>query len=240
MNIFQLQERSSILNPGEIHVYHAFQDASPARIKGLKDVLTGDEIERANRFKFEKDHNSYVVARSLLRYLLSSYLDKEPGEIDIKYNQYGKPEIASDAKLRFNVSHSGGIALYGFAYEREIGVDVEENRPYRNSINIVERFFSKAESGEFSRIDDSLKEKVFWQCWTRKEAYIKAVGLGLSLPLDTFSILPLSGGSPSIIDGNNLSERWSVRDIDIHDGYSASIAVEQMDFDVKICKVDID
>src|SRR5207245_9098248 len=132
------------------------------------------------------DRHHYIAVRELLRSILCKYLAKEPGQLRFSYNPYGKPELASPADsgaLRFNLAHSRGLALYAFTRRRQIGIDVEMIRPDFATEEIAARFFSPAEIAVLRSLPRELQPLAFFSCCTRQEAFIKARGMGLSLPL---------------------------------------------------------
>src|SRR5258708_7381983 len=140
----------------------------------MRALLSQDELNRASRFHFEKDRTAFILARGFLRTMLGRYLDGE--EVHFVYGSYGKPAL-DRAGPSFNLSHTNGLVMLGLTLENGIGVDVERIRPIENRDAIAERYFSRSEYGQV------LSDEAFFQCWTRKEAYIKAVGGGLSIPL---------------------------------------------------------
>ena len=171
------------LRESEVHLW-SLELASDISTERFWALLSGDERERANRFRMERDWVRFVVFRGVLRILLSRYLGGDPASVAFTYAAKGKPSIASGG-IHFNVSHSHDMAVYAFGIE-ELGVDVEWAKRAVEVEAIASRFFSPDECawilGSGSRVE------AFFDCWTRKEAYIKAEGGGLSIPLDTFSV----------------------------------------------------
>ncbi|MFC1670938.1 4'-phosphopantetheinyl transferase family protein [Spirochaetota bacterium] len=208
----------------EVHIYYASLNVDPGKLDFLKQKLSLDEIERAEKFKFKKDHDSYVHSRGLLRIILSSYLDIENSELHFNYNSFGKPEIRG---IDFNLSHSKGMVIYGFTLGREIGIDIEKILPKENSQEIVERFFSEAEKEDYNNLPHYLKIKAFWHCWTRKEAYMKAHGRGLNLPLNQFSVSLLPEKDIKLVhkkDGIDEGVKWTIKDLKVNDQFAAALA----------------
>jgi 4'-phosphopantetheinyl transferase len=212
----------------EIHVWYASLN-KPA--SGFHGLLSADERDQAGRFHFKKDRDRYIVRHGILRIILGHYLNVAPGLIRFKYGKNSKPALADGpgrGKLYFNLSHSRGMVLYAFTSEREIGVDIEYIRNIPDMEQIVERFFSAREKTVFRALSKSRKREAFFNCWTRKEALIKATGEGLSYPLDGFvvSMVPDEPARLISIDGNTgLAARWSIRDLKPAAGYAAAIAV---------------
>jgi 4'-phosphopantetheinyl transferase len=195
------------LSPAEVHVWRASLHTSPSRLADLHAVLAEDERQRAARFHAERDRQSYIVARGVLRTLLGRYVQLPPQELRFSYNSYGKPALegpADRAPLYFNLSHSHQLVLYAVAYGRDLGIDVEYVRPDFARDQIAEQFFSPRENVELRTLPQAQHTIGFFNCWTRKEAYIKARGLGLSLPLDQFDV-SLTPGAPAVL--------WQTRDI---------------------------
>jgi 4'-phosphopantetheinyl transferase len=180
--------------PAEVHVYTGDLDADPADVS----VLTEDECERAARFHFDRDRRRFVAGRSTLRSLIASYLDVAPADIAFSYGPQGKPFV-SGSTLSFNVSHSGSRVLYAFGSCAELGVDVELLDHARYDDGVAERFFSPDEVATLQTLAKDERASAFLRCWTRKEAFIKARGEGLSLPLHEFDVAFAPGTRPQIL-----------------------------------------
>ena len=221
-SIWSSPPSSLSLQPGEVHVWR-FELDQP--VEPFWSLLQPDEIDRANRFHFEKDRKHFSVARGFLRVLLGRYLQRDPNVFEFSYGANGKPALAGS--LRFNMSHSHGIALYAFTEGREIGVDVEHIRADFTSDDIARRFFSPFEVESLSGLPDDERVAGFFRCWTRKEAYIKATGRGLSQALDSFDVTLGPGASAALLrceDG--APERWTMIDVAVGPGYAGALAVE--------------
>jgi 4'-phosphopantetheinyl transferase len=214
------------LAPGEVHVWRLALDQPDAVLAHLRDHLEAQELERAGRFHFEIHRNHFIAGRGGLRCVLASYLDVKPGEFRFVYGAYGKPELA-EKRLRFNVSHSHGVALVAVAADREVGVDVEHIRADFATEDIARRFFSPIEVVTFNALPKNEQVAGFFRCWTRKEAYIKAIGRGLSEPLDAFDVTLAPGEAPVLLQakGQDVS-RWSMFDIDVGSEYAGALLVE--------------
>ncbi len=159
----------------------------------MRALLTGDERERAGRFHFQRDSSAFAISRGLLRTLAGRYLDAPPERLRFDYTPYGKPYLAGQfagSPLRFNLSHAHELVLYAFTSGAEVGVDVEYLRPELAGAEIAERFFSPREVEALLTLPVEGRTEAFFRCWTRKEAFIKAVGQGLSFPLDQFRRFP--------------------------------------------------
>jgi 4'-phosphopantetheinyl transferase len=225
-----------MLDCHEVHVWRATLDQSPPKIQGFLHTLAPDEQARASRFYFAKDREHFIVARGVLRAVLGCYLHRAPEELTFCYGDHGKPGVAqqSDADaIRFNVSHSHGLALYAVTRGRHVGIDIEHIRFDLAVAEIAERFFSRREVAMLLALPTEVQRQAFFRCWTRKEAYIKALGEGLSLPLDQFD-LPPAAGEPDTAFGAQRdpsdATRWSLQELAPASGYAASLAVEGHDW----------
>jgi len=224
------------LEKHEVHVWRAALDDLRACLDNLSEILSDDEQERAKRYRFRKDRERFVLARGLLRRILSRYADLSPKQLKFDYNAYGKPDLKEELnrhELRFNVSHSGGLALYAVTCGRALGVDVERIRAEFCDEQIAEQFFSPAEVAALRALPASLQPQAFFNCWTRKEAYIKARGKGLSMPLDQFDVSLAPGEPVALLKNRYDSEeasRWVLQEVSVGACHVASIAVEGRDW----------
>ena len=216
----------------EVHVWRAPLEVPLNVVNFLNCVLSPGECDQARRFYFEKDRQHWIVAHGVLRLLLGRYLEVEASELQFVINAYGKPFLAQpphEARLHFNLSHSGELALYAFAYDREVGIDVEQMRVTLDYEEVASHYFSAYECTVLRALPISLREEAFFSCWTRKEAYIKARGKGLSLPLDQFDV-SLTPWEPAAL----LTDRkdppapahWSLCTLAPAVGYAGALAVE--------------
>ena len=169
----------------------------PGTIQAAARLLSSDETHRSRQFRFEADRARFVVARASLRRLLAARLDAKPASIRLAYGAHGKPGVA-DSTLRFSAARCEDLAVFAFSDEAEIGVDVEAIRFVCDADDVVARFFSHSENEEYRHLDPSDKAEGFFNCWTRKEAFVKATGEGLSQPLDAFDV-SLAPGQPARI-----------------------------------------
>lgn len=223
----------------EVHVWRAPLDLPSERLERLRGTLAPDECERAARFYFERDRRHFVAARGLLRALLGRYLKLPPDGLRFGYTPHGKPHMADGGGgewLRFNLSHSGGVALYAFGRGRELGVDIEQVRADIEHSQIAERFFSSREVAALRDLPPRLQREAFFLCWTRKEAYIKGIGEGLSLPLDSFDVSLTPGAPASLLavrgDAREAA-RWGLRDLEPGPGYHAALVAEGHDWHLR-------
>jgi 4'-phosphopantetheinyl transferase len=220
----------------EIHVWLAKFDDYTA--DSLKLMLAADELERAARFHFDKHRNHYIIARALLRKLLAAYLDTGAGELQISYAEKGKPSLPEgpQASLKFNLAHSHELAIYAFCWNREVGVDLEFIREDLADEKIAERFFSPGEIRSLKELPADLKKQAFFECWTRKEAYIKARGEGLSMPLDEFDVSLRPGEAAALLrnhkDPGEVT-RWLMQSVVVPAGYVGALVAQGHDWRVK-------
>lgn len=193
-------------------------DLPDLSLTSFEEVLSEDELNRANRFRFDRLRRGYILSRGTLRFLCSRYLDVDPRSLAFTYGPNGKPELDPACSLRFNLSHSGDITVFAFARDLDIGVDVEKIRTLDDIEAIVERFFCPEEAQEVLACSDADRPLVFHTCWTRKEAFIKATGDGLSTALDSFRV-NLKPGAPSCLTHVNWDQeegrRWTLQDLDL-------------------------
>lgn len=196
----------------------------------FRHLLTESERGRAQKFLRRDDQNRYLCVRGALRRMLSQYCSRSPTAIELTGNEFGKPRLVDPPiDIRFNVSHSHGVGLIGIALGREIGVDVEFHRPGLVREPIAERFFCPHEVRKLRSLPDGEQEAAFFTCWTRKEAYTKAIGRGLGLSLDQFEVTLLIDEPPKLVadalDPGQIG-RWQFFSVDCGPGYSAAVAVE--------------
>jgi len=224
------------LPAGEIHVWRASLDQPEFQFQRLKQTLSMDERMRAERFHFEQDRKRFIVGRGILRTILGRYLNVASRRLQFCYGRNGKPALTDTfgkGTILFNMSDSEGLALYGFTRDREIGVDIEQVHDISDMDQIAERFFSVRENAIFHALPERNKKEAFFRCWTRKEAFIKAVGDGLSRPLDTFdvSMVPDEPARLLRIEGDsNDPPRWCMQELELAPGYASAFAVEKQNW----------
>jgi 4'-phosphopantetheinyl transferase len=216
-----------LLEERSVDVWRASVDCSTLVLRGLESSLAGDEKSRAARFFFHRDREHFIAARGILRAILGAYLRCLPAEVDFAYGPHGKPALSSAGSgpsIRFNLSHSHGVAVYAFAQQRDIGVDVEKIRPEVAGEEIAGRFFSVREQAELGALPADQRAEGFFLCWTRKEAYVKARGSGIGIPLDSFDV-SLTPGMPERLRSGD-SSRWDLRCVQPADGYTGAVVAE--------------
>ncbi|HLH61214.1 MAG TPA: 4'-phosphopantetheinyl transferase superfamily protein [Ktedonobacteraceae bacterium] len=221
-----------LLSQEEVHVWRAWLDLPQSNIEELEPALSDDERIRARRFHFARDRMRFIAAHGQLRVVLGRYLAREPHSLSFTYNAYSKPSLAglSGGKdLSFNMSHAGSIALFAIARNPVLGVDIEYIQRQMEWESIAERFFSPYEVRMLGAVPPAMRHIAFFNCWTRKEAYIKARGMGLSLALDSFDV-SLTPGEPArllnIREEGQDSANWSLYELYPGDDYIAALAIE--------------
>lgn len=209
------------LDPSEAHVWEAALDREQAQDGAA--LLSEDERKRAARFVHGIHRDWFTARRSILRRLLALYLGTAPEEIVLSYGPKGKPFLPG-GKLELNLSHSGGRALFGFA-RRPLGVDIEKLRPIDDALDISTRFFSPPETALLADLEPEERSRRFLDIWTMKEAFVKALGEGLSRPLTSFTV-PLEGGC---IDSTQGQETWRLHRVAVSEGFAGALAAEGED-----------
>ena len=202
-------------------------------VRAASPLLSGVERQRAHRFAFDRDRHRFMVARALLRRLLGARLGTRPEAVELEYGPQGKPVLArrlASSGLRFNLSHCDDLAVYAFSPGREIGVDVEAVRPLRDADAIAARFFSASENRTYLSLDSRDRPLGFFHCWTRKEAFIKALGDGLSYPLNRFDV-SLAPGEPARLlrleRAPGDERRWRMESFAPAAGFVAAVVTER-------------
>ncbi|HFA51609.1 MAG TPA: 4'-phosphopantetheinyl transferase superfamily protein [Bacteroidetes bacterium] len=217
------------LAPSEAHLWRVGLDIPPSRQSSFWDILSDDEKQRANRFRFEKDKRRYIAGRAVLRNLLAQYLNKKPAEIHFRYGPQGKPFSENGLSLKFNLSNSAHLALIGFVLNDELGVDLEDAGREVETTLVAKHFFSKKETERLLALPAHQQQTAFYNCWTRKEAFIKAKGDGLSFPLDQFEVSLRPNEKAELLAtywDEKEKEKWSLFSVAPMDGFVGALAVE--------------
>jgi 4'-phosphopantetheinyl transferase len=213
-----------------VDIYSARLEPDSSRLESLHDTLSAEERERAARFHFPLHRRHFIACRGILREILGGFLEVAPAEVRFSYNAYGKPSV-EDSRIRFNVSHSGGWAMFAVTGTREVGIDIEHINA-RTAIELIpERFFSAWEAAQLRALPAAQQTDAFFRCWTRKEAYIKARGLGLSLPLDSFDVSLAPGEPAALLRG---AGNYSVRELPAPVGFAAAVVAEGTDWEIVV------
>lgn len=221
-----------VLARNEIHVCHLRLGMNQSAVEKPRNLLAPDELDRARRFRFDDNRNDYIACRDALRLLLGHYLHVTPQELRFNYSEYGRPSlIGSDPAetVEFNLSHTAGAALLAFARGRRIGIDIERVRRDFSTAEIAERFFSLNERMVLRGLPQEQRHQAFFECWTRKEAFIKALGEGLSHPLDQFDV-SLTPGKPAALLATRpdagQARRWLMWNLQVPGEYAAALVAE--------------
>jgi 4'-phosphopantetheinyl transferase len=220
-----------LLEKDEVHIWRGVIDLPESRIHAFEEALTPDECARADGFRFKTSRDRFVAARGLLRAILGRYLGTHPGQLRFRYGPYGKPALDGETgkNIRFNLSHANGLALYALARDRELGIDLEQVRPHSLDQTIAEQYFSDQENAMLGVSSLHGGPEPFFRYWTRREAYLKARGEGLS-GLSRRPDFSLEGGDPLPLgmteETNQRGVQWLLRDLDPAPGYVAAIAIE--------------
>lgn len=225
------------LAPDEVHAWRTSLDLPEAAIAELREVLSPDEQRRAAAFRQPKDRRASIVGRALLRTLLGTYLNVPPQAVQFIYNPQGRPELPPElagGRLKFNLSHSGDLVLHAFAWDRQVGIDVERPGRQLEFESIAHRFFSRAENEAFAALPESERRDAFFRCWTRKEAFIKGTGRGLSYGLGRFDVTLAPAEAARLLRAEDDDpSRWSLCDLPAGSDYAAALAVEGVDWSLR-------
>jgi 4'-phosphopantetheinyl transferase len=211
----------------EIHIWTARLDREAQVLHDLEAALSPDERARAERFHFARDRQRFVAARGLLRSLLGKYLCQAPAGLEFSYEPYGKPSLSganAASGLSFNLAHSAELAVYAISRHRNLGVDVERIKPESAGEDIARRFFSAREVNDLQTLPPESRIQAFFNCWTRKEAYLKATGMGLQTPLDSFSVTLLPGEPAQFL--GEAEARWHLAAFRPAEGYAAAVVYD--------------
>jgi 4'-phosphopantetheinyl transferase len=208
--------------PAMVDAYWTNLDDTDENPRVLARVLSDEERERARRFRFERDQRRYILRHAHLRMLLSTYVGAAPEKIVFVYNAFGKPSVRG-SEIHFNTSHSHGMALFVISRGIEVGCDIEKYEPQFASEQIPEQFFAACEVRKLRSLPPEQQTQAFFHCWTRKEAYVKARGQGLSIALDSFEVSLTPGEPVALLNG---CDGWSVRSFAPVSGYAAAVVAE--------------
>jgi len=223
------------LNPGEVHVWFAFPQeiSDPKLLKAYHGLMNDEEKQKQRRYYFEQHRHNSLIARALLRSVLSRYVEKGPKEWQFSKNRYGRPEIERDndiPPLRFNLSHTDGLIACGVTLEHDLGVDVEDTKRKGINLDIASRFFSALEIQALRSLPNHEKKGRFLDYWILKESYIKACGRGLPARMDQFSFLFENDRSLGIFFDPRLDEdskSWQFYVLKPTERHKAAVAIRK-------------
>jgi 4'-phosphopantetheinyl transferase len=231
-----LKDLDGSLPDNEVHVLRADLTIPQTGLDTLRELLAPEELERAAQFKLSVPRSQFLVTRAFLRLALGRYLPIGARELQFRTTRYGKPELSQFPDLRFNLSHSGNVAVLAITRCRQVGIDVEQIRDEVNPMELASRFFSRQEVKWLQAQPDSERLSSFFACWTAKEAYVKARGQGLSMPLNSFGVIPIPGSSRlnlETYDNPGESGHWLICQLQLGTDLRGALAVE--DVNCRVC-----
>jgi 4'-phosphopantetheinyl transferase len=218
------------LPPGEIHVWRVALDRPPDELAALASLLSPEEHTRAARYRFHNARGEFIAGRAALRSILAAYLVATPRELLFDHGAQGKPRLRGDAPpLYFNLSHSHGLALVAVTPAVEIGVDVERVRTFANQQALAERFFAPREVAALLTVAEAERPTAFFHAWTRKEAFVKAWGVGISYGVERVEVTLLPGEPAHLLCLDGCAEAataWSLSHLEPAPGYVGAVALE--------------
>ena len=232
-SMWRLPSSYAELSQHDVHIWYASLNQPLASFERLALLLSPDEQARAKRFYFEKDRIRYANGRGILRSILAYYLNIEPQYVQLCYGDYGKPYLerhSAEMALDFNLSHSNDLALYAITRGKSVGIDLEHIREVADIDQVVKKFFAAREQVAFYNLHPHERREAFFKVWTRKEAYLKAIGVGLSEPLYYVEVSVSPQGQPglsNVVGNSQAASRWFLQDMASPPGYVATLAVEE-------------
>jgi 4'-phosphopantetheinyl transferase len=225
---------------GVVHVFCAPLDVSANRLAELSQFLSPEEWLRAGRIHQERDWRRFIVARGTLREILGGMLNTNPSDLVFSLGEFGKPQIAAPAcaqSICFNVAHSDDLALFAFA-KRDLGVDLERVRAIEEAEQIASRFFSEREGRCLHELPEEQRLQAFFNCWTRKEAYLKAIGRGLDDGLNRIEVSLAPGDPPELLSTRNKLPQWRLHALTPAPEFVGALAVQDSDSQVNCWRWD--
>ena len=229
-------EGGHLLPAGHIHVWRAIVDVPLTRLQVYQDTLSPDEQDRAQRFKSSQHRRRFAAARGILRHILARYLRTSPRDIQFESGPFGKPLLqdSEGQPLHFNVSHSRQCAVYAVSRDLEVGIDLEEDRDSLDYAGVAERICSPQEFTVFQNLPEAEQRAAFFRCWTRKEAFVKALGHGFSFPLQNVTVSFAPDEAPRILNVDGQSpDDWSLFNLPLGEGFWGALAVAGRPFQVR-------
>jgi 4'-phosphopantetheinyl transferase len=217
-----------VLRPGEIDVWCAHLSCNSNDVRLTGNWLSVEETARARKFRFDRDRDRFVLRRGILRGLVAEYLAIDPADVTFVAGPNGKPALGPPFDRRglcFSSSHSHNLALMAFTFNRQVGVDVEHIRQMPDADDIARRHFTAAENTFLERLEPSDRMQAFFDCWTRKEAYVKATGEGLHRPLNTFDVALASKDDARVTELRPTDAgHWRLRNLTLAARYVGTVA----------------
>ena len=224
----------------DLHMWNVPLETAPQEFARLHSLLSADEIARAERFYFERDRFRYIIGRGILRTLLGKYLGTEASEIQFNYGLHGKPAVESlstGQALQFNLAHSNDRAIFIFGWDRPVGIDIEHVRPLQDADRFAEQFYSTRETALINSLPGDDKWNAFYKLWTCKEAFLKAQGSGLTVPLNQVEIFLDGEEAARLISIGGDTEQaadWKLWIFNPLPGYQAAIAIQGFEGQIQI------
>jgi 4'-phosphopantetheinyl transferase len=236
--VISAQRVAGELTEDEVHVWKLDLRLPAKGLARLKSLLSRDELGRMEELSHPLHRSRSIAARGRLRELMASYTDQAPAEIEFEYGNYGKPYLKSagpSSGVSFNLSHSKDVVLLAITRRREVGVDIEYIKPGRNYLAVAQFYFSERERSQLAALPERARQEAFFHGWARKEAFIKALGLGLAFPLDDFSVSvhPEAAGLLEVRGEQQAAARWQVIKLQVDGPFTAALAVEAGISDVR-------
>jgi 4'-phosphopantetheinyl transferase len=229
-------EPSRVLARDEVHVWHIALEAAAAQAQDVSQLLTPEEQLRAGRFRIEEDRLRFQIARAATRRILGSYLGLPPQNVGIELNRFGKPQldastVPGDRRVHFNLSHSGSWILAAFARSFPVGIDVEQIRPERVTEDLIGHIMGERERRALQAVPGQQRVGAFFNCWTSKEALLKGLGLGLSVPVRAIEVAIDPRQPARLIDAplEHCPADWQLRRLEIGAPYAATLAFRAPD-----------
>ena len=235
---WKIPPKSLSIETGQVHVWRICLNVQDQNPNKFSHILSEDEANKAEKFHFDADRIRYTVMRVTLRIILGNYLKVAPGNLEIAHSHHGKPYLTNTIKntdLQFNISHASNLGLIAVAIDRHIGVDLEMVQKESSIESIARRFFTPGEAELLLSLPALLQPEAFFTCWTRKEAFVKAQGEGLSIPLDQLEVSFYPNDTPKLLRvGNDPGEssQWSMFHLEPGEGYVGALVVEGKDLEV--------
>jgi 4'-phosphopantetheinyl transferase len=210
----------------DVHIWWLSLESAEPDVERAGLLLSAEERARAGRYHFARDRRRFVLARAFLRTLLAEYTGEKPDRVSLRYSPAGKPFLANRSELQFNLSHSGDRGVLAVT-SRPVGADLEKIRHIPEALAIAEHLFTTPEMRALRAYPESERSEAFLRCWTRKEAYVKARGGGLSTPLDSFHVTLDRGSAELTLLEEHGAQEWKLYDVEAGPGWAAALAVDR-------------
>lgn len=222
------------LHPGVVYIWEGRLDVPDRVAAAARKLLSPRERKRADRFVYDRHRRRYTVAQAHLRRVLGQLTDTLPENIRFRYEDKGKPFLAGGPS--FNQSHSEDRLMIAVAAAGRLGVDIEEMRRVRLMLEIANKNFARDEAARMRAAPANGRRRLFFRIWTRKEAFLKALGFGLTHPLRSFSVDPTPGAARGLLHVEDLPEdpaQWYIGGVPCAEGAEAALAVDRAGVEMK-------